>query len=225
MRVGLYTIVDGSPHSRRRFIPDAAANVGVTTEAACLEALRRAAEELGESPTKAQYEELGLTPASATIMKTLGGWNAAKELAGLETFDRGATGDHRIRPKPNDLDLPADIDWKELTSQQRWYYKNRKKRIERKDHRRSEIRRWLYEYKEQNCECARCDEGRPRCLDFHHPNEKDQSIAAMVVNGHSKDSIRTEIARCVVLCANCHRLEHLEIPDSFGSELEPDSHK
>jgi len=30
----------------------------------------------------------------------------------------------------------------------------------------------------------------------------------MVVNGYSKASIREEIERCIVLCANCHRLEH-----------------
>ncbi|WP_293029349.1 homing endonuclease associated repeat-containing protein [Natronococcus sp.] len=197
----------------------------MATEAACLEALRRAAEKLGEPPTKAQYEELGVTPASATIMKTLGGWNAAKERAGLETFDRGATGKRDIKPKPDDVDLPDDLQWSELTSQQRWYYKNREKRIKRKDHRRSEIRRWLYEYKERYCECLRCEEDRPPCLDFHHPNEKERSVATMVVNGHSKKSIREEIGRCVVLCANCHRLEHLEIPDSAESKVQPDSHK
>lgn len=52
------------------FIPDDASNVGMTTKAECLEALQRAAERLEESPTKAQYEELGLTPASATIIRT-----------------------------------------------------------------------------------------------------------------------------------------------------------
>ncbi|WP_394295529.1 homing endonuclease associated repeat-containing protein [Natrialba chahannaoensis] len=56
----------------------------MTTEDECIEALREAAERLGESPTKAQYEEIGLTPASATIIRTCGGWNDAKERAGLE---------------------------------------------------------------------------------------------------------------------------------------------
>jgi hypothetical protein len=58
-------------------------------------------------------------------MKTLGGWNVAKERAGLETFDRGATGNADIRPKPDNVELPADLDWTEITSQQRWYYENR----------------------------------------------------------------------------------------------------
>ncbi|OIB55550.1 hypothetical protein BBD46_04405 [Natrialba sp. SSL1] len=74
----------------------------MTTEAACLEALKRAAEEFGESPTKAQYEELGLTPAFATIIRTCGGWNDAKERAGLETsYSRGSRGN----PKPDEIEL------------------------------------------------------------------------------------------------------------------------
>jgi hypothetical protein len=43
------------------------------TKTECLAALRRAAERLGKSPTKAEYEKLGLTPASATIIRTVGG--------------------------------------------------------------------------------------------------------------------------------------------------------
>ncbi len=184
----------------------------MTSEEECLEALRRAAKKLGESPTKAQYEELGLRPASATIMKTLGGWNAAKERAGLETFDRAVTGGQPVQPKPDWVEIPDDAEWTELTGQQRWYYKNREARIERKDRRRNEIRRWLYTYKERRCECSRCGEERPPCLDFHHPDEKEQGISTMVVDGYSKASIREEIDRCIVLCANCHRMEHYDPP-------------
>ncbi|WP_049928895.1 homing endonuclease associated repeat-containing protein [Halopiger goleimassiliensis] len=186
----------------------------MATERECLEALLEAADRLGESPTKAQYEALGLTPASATIMKVFGGWNVAKERAGLETFDRGATGDSDVKPKPEWVELPDDVEWEELTSQQRWYYKNREERLRRKDRRREEIRRWLHEYKAENCECVRCGETRPACLDFHHPGEKERGIARMVVNGPSKASIRDEIDRCIVLCANCHRREHYEPPGS-----------
>ncbi|WP_229380240.1 hypothetical protein [Haloterrigena salifodinae] len=49
-------------------------------------------------------------------------------------------------------------------------------------------------------------------MDFHHPGEKEHGIATMVVNGHSKASIHEEIERCVVLCANCHRVEHADPP-------------
>jgi len=43
------------------------------TETECLDALREAAERLGESPTKAAYEGLGLTPSSSTIIRVVGG--------------------------------------------------------------------------------------------------------------------------------------------------------
>jgi len=184
----------------------------VTTECDCLEALQRAADRLGESPTKAQYEALGLQPASATIIKKLGGWNAAKERAGLETFDRAVTGGQPVQPKPDWVEIPEDAVWEELTGQQRWYYKNREERIKRKDRRRAKIRRWLYEYKDTQCECVRCGEDRPPCLDFHHPGAKESDIATMVVDGYSRQSIREEIDRCIVLCANCHRIEHYDQP-------------
>ncbi len=62
-----------------------AEKTNTTTENACCSALRTAARQLGYSPSKADYESLGLTPASATIIRTLGGWNAAKQQARLKT--------------------------------------------------------------------------------------------------------------------------------------------
>jgi hypothetical protein len=49
------------------------------------------------------------------------------------------------------------------------------------------------------------------CLDFHHadPAEKDIDPAqAVSLKGWSIDRIRAEIAKCAVLCANCHRKAH-----------------
>ena len=192
-----------------------------TTERECVAALEAAAERLGESPTKAQYEALGLTPASATIVRVMGGWNAAKEAAGLETFDQGGGPGPDPAPKPDDVDLPPGMEWTELTGQQRWYYKNREERIDRKDRRREELRAWLYRYKREECECSECGEGRPGCLEFHHVGEKDMGISEMITHGYSRESIESEIAGCEVLCANCHRLEHYEPPanvDAGGSQ-------
>jgi hypothetical protein len=44
----------------------------VTTTDECLDALRRATEVLGESPTKAEYRELSITPSASTIVRILG---------------------------------------------------------------------------------------------------------------------------------------------------------
>jgi hypothetical protein len=185
-----------------------------TSEADCLDALREARERLGESPTKQQYEDLGLTPAASTILRVVGGWNEAKEKAGLETYEQGENGGQSIEPKPDCVELPEDKEWETLSGQQRWYYKNRDWRQEVKNQRKARLRRWLYEYKRDECECTQCGESHPACLDFHHVGEKTMDISRMVNHGFSRESIREEMDSCVTICANCHRKEHYEIPDT-----------
>lgn len=185
----------------------------MTTEQECIRALRRAAERIGESPTKAQYEGLGLTPASGTIMRVMGSWNTAKRAAGLETYEQGERGGPAVAQKPEGVELPDGVDWEELSGNQRWYYKNREQEIAKKDERRAMLRQWLHEYKREDCRCERCNEGHPACLDFHHVGEKTLGIAEMVAYGYAKENIMAEIDQCVVLCANCHRKEHYEYPD------------
>lgn len=47
----------------------------------------------------------------------------------------------------------------------------------------------------------------PSAMDFHHPDpfEKDFAISARLT---SFEAIRTELAKCVLLCARCHREVH-----------------
>jgi hypothetical protein len=181
-----------------------------TSEDDCLAALREAAERVGESPTKAEYEALGLTPASATISRVVGGWNEAKERAGLETFGQDDHGGTDVEPRPEDVEIPADSEWEELTAQQRWYYRNRQHRIDTKEERRHRLRRWFYEVKRNEVECSQCGEERPPALDFHHDGSKTADVSSMVNDGYSRSRIRGEIDDCTVLCANCHREMHYD---------------
>ena len=178
----------------------------MVTEAECIEALREAARRLGESPTKAGYEELGLRPASATIIRHLGGWNAAKEAAGLMT--NPSTGS-RVGEKPDDVDLPAGVSWSDLSVDQRWHYRNREWNAERTLRRRARLRAWLNERKRERG-CARCGHTDPACLDFHHREaaQKEMAVGQMVTHGHGRDALEGEIEKCEVLCANCHRKKH-----------------
>lgn len=63
--------------------------------------------------------------------------------------------------------------------------------------------------------CSRC--GYDKCaaaLEFHHlnPAEKKISIAVMCSNGLKFDSLKIELDKCILLCANCHReLHSLEV--------------
>jgi hypothetical protein len=60
--------------------------------------------------------------------------------------------------------------------------------------------------------CARCGMDDWRVLDFHHldPGAKEGEIAHAVSRNWSERRIAEEIAKCRVLCANCHRIVHWE---------------
>ncbi|WP_369685620.1 homing endonuclease associated repeat-containing protein [Salinibaculum rarum] len=180
----------------------------MTSEAECLNALQEAAQRLEKSPTKAEYEELGLTPASATILRTLGGWNKAKKKAGLETAP--STGS-RTSPKPDSIELPDGTEWEELSVDQRWHYRNSDWNAERTLQRRARLRAWVNEKKAERG-CANCNEVNRACLDYHHrnPEAKEMAVGDMVTYGYGRDNIREEMAKCDVLCANCHRKRHDE---------------
>ncbi|MBX0349489.1 HNH endonuclease [Halomicroarcula pellucida] len=183
----------------------------MTSEHDCVRALRHAAARLGESPTKVQYEALGLTPASGTIQRVMGGWNAAKEAAGLATnYSRGS----RVQAKPEDVDLPEGLAWADLSQDQRWHYRHRETNRRRTLTRRARHRAWVHEQKRDGEGCARCGETDPACLDFHHRDDadKEMTVSEMVTHGYAKSKLRAEMAKCVVLCANCHRKEHYEKP-------------
>lgn len=72
-------------------------------------------------------------------------------------------------------------------------------------------RRFVRDLKE-GMKCATCPESHRACLDFHHisVDSKDEGIADLVGGHASKQRILAEIAKCIVLCANCHRKLHSE---------------
>lgn len=57
--------------------------------------------------------------------------------------------------------------------------------------------------------CVNCGyNGHLAALEFHHlnPKEKDFTIGKMM--NRKWDSIVKEIDKCIILCSNCHRIEH-----------------
>jgi ferredoxin len=180
----------------------------MVTEDDCIRALEEAAQLLGDSPTKAQYEALDLTPAASTILRQCGGWTDAKRLAGLETnHSRGS----RVAPKPDGVDLPEGLVWDELSQDQRWHYRNREWNTERSLQRRR-LRLWVNERKVERG-CKNCEESDPACLDYHDDGTtKVESISHLISNSCSVTELRGELRKCIVLCANCHRREHYQGP-------------
>jgi hypothetical protein len=60
--------------------------------------------------------------------------------------------------------------------------------------------------------CERC--GYNKCcaaLDFHHRNPSDKDLHWENFRGWSRAKIESEIAKCELICANCHREEHFDL--------------
>jgi hypothetical protein len=68
------------------------------------------------------------------------------------------------------------------------------------------FKRYVDTYK-SNVGCFVCEEKDPCALDFHHPNEKKAEVSTLVKR-KNKQRLCEEIARCVVICSNCHRKLH-----------------
>jgi hypothetical protein len=81
------------------------------------------------------------------------------------------------------------------------YYKQKNKR------QRTKLRKLLCDAKK--APCADCGVSYPsRVMDFHHiSDDKEYNVANLIQNGSSQ-KLLAEIAKCVLICANCHRLRH-----------------
>jgi len=95
--------------------------------------------------------------------------------------------------------------------QRSWHQRNRAQRIAKVYERKERILEFYNQLK-ATLECARCGENHPATLQFHHrdPQKKDFNLSEAVNDGYSIERIKREVAKCTVLCANCHAKEHYE---------------
>lgn len=56
--------------------------------------------------------------------------------------------------------------------------------------------------------CADCGNKNPIVLDFHHLKNKYKNISALLAQGAFWDRILQEAKKCIIVCANCHRIRH-----------------
>lgn len=66
------------------------------------------------------------------------------------------------------------------------------------------------EYK-KTLACESCGQNHPATLDFHHivKDESNRKVNVLTTHGQYA-AAREEIKKCMVLCANCHRIHHHE---------------
>jgi hypothetical protein len=67
---------------------------------------------------------------------------------------------------------------------------------------------FLNEYKASQG-CLRCGNRNPIVLDFHHRDRNGKELTTDQLHHGRLEVVRAEIAKCDVLCSNCHRIvEH-----------------
>ena len=91
----------------------------------------------------------------------------------------------------------------------RWYRNNAGRKMTWQKRRLDDLREWWRELKTTK-RCDECGETAPECLHFHHidPTTKSFDLGAGASKGRSKAAILAELAKCRVLCANCHLKFH-----------------
>ena len=97
---------------------------------------------------------------------------------------------------------------KQREAQRQHYKLNRDNYLERIAKRVALNKSYVDQVKKESG-CVDCGYNNLLCLEFHHMRNKTDTISNMVKKGYGLETIKKEVDKCVVLCANCHRLRHL----------------
>lgn len=65
-------------------------------------------------------------------------------------------------------------------------------------------REYILELLRNSC-CKDCQTKDIEVLEFDHIRDKKYTIATIMKKGYGLDTLKEEIAKCEIVCANCHR--------------------
>ena len=77
--------------------------------------------------------------------------------------------------------------------------------VERGRIRQRKYRDWMDGIKVGHGGCHNCGEKDPCCLDFHHRDPEMKSFNVGSTCNVSQKALESEIEKCDIVCANCHR--------------------
>jgi hypothetical protein len=105
--------------------------------------------------------------------------------------------------------MPYKDQDKQREAWRRYYYRNKDK-IRAKQNKKEcfkRNRKYVDELR-SSTPCTDCKQIYPAiCMDFDHiSDDKSFDICYMVCNSYSLERIKLEIAKCEVVCSNCHRI-------------------
>ena len=134
-------------------------------------------------------------PVNPLFLEGLRKCNACHEIKTLESFSRaGNTTGYQYTCKP----CAAESVRK---SYQANPGRHRATSKARKDRLLAEVRA----LKTGPCtDCGQCFP--PVCMDFDHLEDKIEGVASMVSRGFAREALLAEIAKCDLVCSNCHRI-------------------
>ena len=82
--------------------------------------------------------------------------------------------------------------------------------------------RWFEIFKYKGSKCCHCgisDLHHPEIYEFHHidPSLKVRTVGGML-NSASDETLYAEVDKCILVCANCHNIEHKRIKDKEAEQ-------
>ncbi len=91
----------------------------------------------------------------------------------------------------------------------RKYYENNTEKVRAAIKKANKANKEKWQAFKSTLKCAVCEENHPAVLDFHHinPADKEYSVSRLV-SDRSYTKAMKEIEKCIVLCANHHRILH-----------------
>lgn len=101
--------------------------------------------------------------------------------------------------------------WKDPEKQReairKHYYANKQYYIEKAYRKRDNLRRWVYDLKNKT-PCTDCGVQYPYYVtDFDHVgNDEKVNTVSKLINSGSTKKVKEEIAKCELVCSNCHRI-------------------
>ncbi len=94
-----------------------------------------------------------------------------------------------------------------------WYQEHHEEHLRMKkeynQNRRDARRQFVLDYLSTH-PCVECGESDPVVLEFDHLRDKDKAIGEMISAAATFEDLESEMAKCQVLCANCHRRRHAQ---------------
>lgn len=93
----------------------------------------------------------------------------------------------------------------------RKYYENNKEKHKALAKANRAVGKARWSLFKSSLKCTKCGFNHTAALDFHHtdPTQKENLVSKLVSNGCYAAAME-EVQKCIVLCANCHRVHHYE---------------